>query len=91
MIWNRVLETEPAKPAVSKMKLDFLAQLPFRADAIAIAYDQHPDQQLRIDRRPAHLAVERCKLLPHPKHYLRHYRIYPMQQVICRNPPFEIE
>ena len=82
MIWNRVFETEPTKPAVSKMKLDFLAQLPFRPDAEALAYNQHPDQKLRINRRPTNVAVEGRELLPHLRDYLRHQRIYTTQQVI---------
>ena len=49
MIWNKVFETEPAKPAVSKMQLDLLTQLPFRADAVAIPNNQHPDQEFRIN------------------------------------------
>jgi len=73
------------------MKLNFLTQLPFGADAVAIADNQHPDQELRIDRRPTNLAVERRELLPHPQHYLRHHKIYTTQQVICRDALFEIE
>jgi hypothetical protein len=91
MIGNRVVETQLTKPAVSKMKLDFLTQLPFGADAVAIAYNQHPDQELRIDRRPTNVAVERRELLPHLEHYSRHHRIYTTQQVIRRDAPFEIE
>jgi hypothetical protein len=43
VIRNRVFKTQPTKPAVSKMKLNFLTQLPFGADAVAIANNQHPD------------------------------------------------
>ena len=45
------------------MKFDLLAQLPFKADAIAVADNEHPDHQLRIDRGPLDVAVERCQLL----------------------------
>src|SRR5215208_2189858 len=40
-----------------------LAQPPLRADAEAIAYQQHADDQFRIDRGPARLAVEGPQLL----------------------------
>src|SRR5687768_5820498 len=39
--------------------MHLLTQTPLRADAKAVAYDQHPNQQLRIDRRPASVTVER--------------------------------
>src|SRR5215813_4329275 len=39
--------------------MDLLAQPPFRADAEAVAHDQHADHQFWIDRRSAYGAVER--------------------------------
>ena len=45
------------------MKFDLLAQPPFKADAIAVADNEHPDHQLRIDRGPSDVTVERCQLL----------------------------
>ena len=53
------------KPAVAEVQVNFLAQPPLRADPKAVADDQHPDHQLRIDRRPSHLAVKRRELAPH--------------------------
>jgi len=46
--------------------MNLLAQPPPGADAEAVTDDQHPDQQLGIDRGPAFLAVIRCQLLPQP-------------------------
>jgi hypothetical protein len=43
--------------------MHFLAKLPLRADAEAIPDYQHPDQQRRIDRRTARVAVVRCEVL----------------------------
>ena len=57
---------KPAEPAVGQVEVNLLAQPPLRADAEAVADDQHPDHQLRIDRRPADLAVERRQFLPQP-------------------------
>ncbi len=38
--------------------MHLLAEPPLRSDAEAVADDQHPDQQLGIDRRAARMAVE---------------------------------
>jgi len=46
------------------LPLDLVAQPPFRADAAAIADDQHADQQLRIDRRPSCLTVKGRQVRP---------------------------
>ena len=44
--------------------MDLLAQPPFRADTEAIADNQHPDQQLGIDRGSSYLAVVGFKMRP---------------------------
>ena len=46
--------------------MDLFAQPPFRADTEAVPDNQHPDQQLRIDRRPPRLAIEGCQVCPKP-------------------------
>jgi len=61
------------------------------ARAVSATHDQHPDHQLRINRRPANLAVERYKLLPKLSQDPRHHRINPAQQTTRRNTPFEVE
>src|SRR5258707_995538 len=63
---NRTVEPEPAEPAVRKVQVNFLAQPSFRADAKAVADDQHADHQLRVDRGPTHLAVEWRQFLRQP-------------------------
>ena len=52
------------KPAVGEVQVDLLAQPPLGANAKAIADDQHPDHQLRVNRGPTHLAVKRRQLAP---------------------------
>src|SRR5262249_49675891 len=52
MIGNLVIELEAAEPTITEMKFDLFAQLPFKADAVAVADNEHPDHQLRIDRGP---------------------------------------
>src|SRR5215217_147077 len=63
MIRHLAVEAQTTKPAVRQVEVHLLAQPPLRADAEAVADDQHPDQQLRVDRRPPHLAVERSQFL----------------------------
>ena len=52
------LQAEPAEPAIGEVEMHLLAEPPLRADAEAVADDQHPDHQLRVDRGPPDLAVE---------------------------------
>ena len=91
MIGNAVVEVEPAKPPKSQMQFDFLAQPPLKADAIAVAHDQHPDHKLWINRRPADLAVEGCQLLTKSSQQPCHHRIDPAQQMTSRNALFKVE
>src|SRR5215207_5374097 len=66
MIGHVAVETQSTKPPICQVEVHLLAQAPFRADAEAVADDQHADQQLRIDRRPTDGAVKRRQLLPQP-------------------------
>src|SRR5262249_61071932 len=47
MIRNFVIEPKTAEPPVSQVQGHLFTETAFRADAVAIAYDQHPDHQLR--------------------------------------------
>lgn len=85
MIGNAVVEIEPAKPTKSQMQFDFLAQPPLKADAIAVAHDQHPDHKLWINRRPADLAVIGLQLLAHIAQHQRHEHIDASEQVVLRD------
>src|SRR5215471_16047529 len=91
MVGDLVVKIEPTEPAIGKVKLDLLAQLALRTDAVAVADNQHPDHELGVDRRPADLAVERLQILAKPSQYPRHSRIDAAQEMVCRNTPFEIE
>src|SRR5262245_54471653 len=62
MIRDIALKSEPTKPAISQVQMHFLTQPPFGSNTKAIAHDQHPDEQLRIDRGAAHSAVERRQM-----------------------------
>src|SRR6266511_2849708 len=73
------------------MQLHLLAQLPLKANAIAVAHNQHPDHKLGIDRRSANVAVEGRELLTQISQNPRHGRIDLMQQMACRNALFQVE
>jgi len=62
MIGHIAVEPEPAEPPVGQIEVDLFAQAPLGADTEAVADDQHPDHQLRINRRPSQRAVERREL-----------------------------
>jgi hypothetical protein len=64
MVRHFARQAEPAEPTIGEVQMDLLAQSTFRADAVAIADDQHPDQQFRVDRRPSGCAVERRQVRP---------------------------
>ena len=91
VIGHLVVEIEATKPPVRKVKFDLLTQSPLGPDAVAITDDQHPDHKLRINRRPANVAVERRQLVAKLNQYPCHHRIDPAQQVASRDAPFEVE
>src|SRR5215475_2854678 len=91
MVGHLVVKLEATKPAIGKVKLHFLAQPALRADAVAVADNQHPDHELGVDRRPADFAVEGPQLLAKVSHYPRHYRIDAAKKMVPRNTTFEVE
>jgi len=66
MVGNIAIKPQPTKPAIRQVQVNLVAQPPLRADAEAVADDQHADQQLWIDRRPSDLTVERRQMGPNP-------------------------
>src|SRR6516164_1165198 len=58
------VETKTAEPPIGQVQVDFLAQPPFRANAEAVAHDQHADQQLGINRWPPHFHCSRAPGVP---------------------------
>src|SRR3954453_8804436 len=66
MIWDRILNAELAEPAIREVHLNFATDQTLRADRKDISHDQHPDHQFRIDRRPTHGRIMRCKFAAEP-------------------------
>src|SRR5439155_5921069 len=87
MIGHFAVETLSTKPAIRQVEVHLLAQSPLRADAKAVADDQHANQQLRVDRWPTHLAVERRQFLPQRVEFDE--AIDRPQKVLLRHMPFE--
>lgn len=51
VIRYRVFQTEPTEPAVGQVEMYFFAQATLGSNAEAVANDQHPNHQFRINRR----------------------------------------
>src|SRR6202042_982183 len=62
MIGGVAVEPQATEPAVRQIEVDLVAQPPFGANAEAVADNEHPDHQLRIDRRATRLAVVRLQM-----------------------------
>src|SRR5688500_9053595 len=89
MIRHRILQPQAAEPAIRKVQMHLFAQPALRADAEAVAHDQHPDHQLRIDRRTTRVTVERCEM---PAQFSQiEELIDTSKQMINRYVCFEIE
>jgi len=89
VVGNVAVETQSAKPAIGEIEVDLVAQLPLRADAKTIADDQHPDRQLGVDRRSAHLAVKGPQMLADRGQIDE--PVDRAEQVIRRHVPLEAE
>jgi len=66
VVGHVAFQTEATEPATGEVYMHLLAQPPLPPDAHAIADDQHPDDQLGMDRRPSRLPVERPQVLAVP-------------------------
>src|SRR4029078_5531220 len=73
------------------MQLELLSKPPLKANAIAVANDEHADHQLGVDRWPADLAVVRHQLLPKLSQYTPHNRIDAAQEMALRDAFLEVE
>jgi hypothetical protein len=64
VVRHLAVEAEPAEPAVGEVQVHLLAQPPFGANAVAVANQQHPDEQFGINRRPAGRAIKWRQMAP---------------------------
>ena len=63
MIGDFAVQSESAEPAIGEIEMNLVAKATLGPDAHAVADDQHADHQLWIDRRSAHLTIERLQRL----------------------------
>src|SRR5262249_32642410 len=91
MIRYLVIEFEATEPTVTEMELHLLAQLPFKADPVTVADNEHPDHQLRGDRRPPDVAIERGQLLAKIDQHPRDDGIEAGEKMIRWNVFFKVE
>src|SRR5690348_9940942 len=64
MIGHAAIEAKSTEPPIGQIEVDLLAQAPLGADTKAVADDEHPDHQLRIDRWPPKCAVKWRQVAP---------------------------
>src|SRR6185436_5810879 len=91
MVGNLIFKVQTTEPAIGKMQLRLLAQSTLRADAVAVAHDEHPQHQLRIDGGPTDLAVKGLQLLAKLHQNLGDDRVDPAKQMARRNAIFQLE
>ena len=91
MVRDPVFDIELAEPPVGQVKLDFLGEPALGADAIAVADDEHPDHELRIDRGAADVAVMRLQFHVEVRKRSRRNDVDPSQKVVLRDAVFEAE
>jgi hypothetical protein len=58
VVGNCVGQIQAAEPAINQIEMNFFANTALRTDPHALADNQHPDHEFRIDRRSAHGAVK---------------------------------
>ena len=89
MIRDINVEPQAAEPAVRQIEVGLLAEPTLRANAEAVADNEHPDHQLRIDRRPTRLAVIRLQMPPNLRKVDEPVDL--AKQVIVGDMPLEAE
>jgi hypothetical protein len=62
VVRHRLIELETAKPSIGEVQMHLFALPTLRANAKAVADDEHAQDQLRVDRRPYRVAVKRGPL-----------------------------
>ena len=60
MIGNLTIQSQAAKPSIGEIQVNLFAQPPLGADGEAIADNEHPDHQLRVDRGSANTRFFGC-------------------------------
>ncbi len=91
VIRHLVVKIEAAEPPVGKVERDLLGEPALRADAVAVADDEHPDQELGIDRGLAGMAVIGSELTVQIGKGDRHEDVHPAQQMAMSQHDWQTE
>ncbi len=62
MVRNTVFQIKAAEPTVSQVQMYLFTEPPLGPDAKAVSHEKHADQQFRINRWAAVIAVEVCEM-----------------------------
>jgi hypothetical protein len=84
-----IIQIQFAKPSIRQMEPHFLGQSAFRADAVAVADDEHSDHEFGVDRRTPDLAIVRFEFLGQTLKRHRHEHVDPAQKVVLGNAIFQ--
>ncbi|CCB66471.1 protein of unknown function [Hyphomicrobium sp. MC1] len=89
VIGNFVFDAKPTEPAIREIDLNLADELSFGSDREDVAEDEHPDQEFRIDRRPAGVGIVRRKFNVQPTQVEN--SCDAAHQMVLRNGIIEIE
>ncbi len=89
MVGHGALQSQAAEPAIGEVQMYLVAQPSLGPDAHAVADDEHPDHQLRVDRWAAGLAVKRLQMLADARQV--HEAVNRTKHVVRRDVPLQVE
>lgn len=89
VVGHITFQPEAAEPAIGEVYMYLLAQSLLGPDIHAIADDQHPDHQLRINRRATGRALEGAQMFADAQQI--NEPVDRAQQMIRRNMPLQVE
>src|SRR5277367_5446465 len=89
MIGDVAVEPQATEPAIGQIEVDLLAQPTLRANAEAVADNQHPHHQFGINRGPSHIAVIGPQMRPQIRQVDETVDL--AKHVIVRDMPLEAE
>lgn len=84
-----LIEPDPREPAIRQVHADLFHQPPLAGDAVEIANQENAQQNLRVDRRPAGVAVVGPQARAHETEI--NLALDQPQQMGLRNMVFEFE
>src|SRR5260370_25509776 len=84
-----LIKLKPSEPSIREVHPHLFHQAPLAGDAVQVSDQQNSEEQLRIDRRPAGVAIKLADLIPHKTEI--DMRIDEPEQVTCRDVLLQTE